>query len=54
MFQEFTITDRLLSVATLLSLLFPEAPYFQVGKADAPLSGLWVISILGFGIFKTE
>ena len=51
MFKKFTTADKLLFVAALLSLLFSEALYFQGEKADATFIGLWVPSILAFGIY---
>ena len=51
MFKKFTHTDKLLFVAALLSLIFSEALYFQGNKADGTFIGLWVPSILAFGIY---
>ena len=51
MFKKFTITDKLLFVAALLTLIFSEALYFLGEKADATFIGLWVPSILAFGIY---
>ena len=51
MFKKFTHTDKLLFVAALLSLIFSEALYFQGNKADGTFIGLWVPSILLFGIY---
>ena len=51
MFKKFTIVDKLLFVAALLSLIFAEALYFQGNKADGTFIGLWVPSILAFGIY---
>ena len=51
MFKKFTITDKLLFVAALLTLIFSEALYFQGEKVDATFIGLWVPSILAFGIY---
>jgi hypothetical protein len=51
MFKKFTYTDKLLFVAAILSLLFSEALYFQGHKEDGTFMGLWVPSILAFGIY---
>jgi hypothetical protein len=51
MFKKFTITDKLLFVAALLSLIFSEILYFQGEKADGTFIGIWVPSILAFGIY---
>jgi len=41
----------LLFAAALLSLLFSEIVYFQGHKLEAIFVGIWVPSILGFGIY---
>jgi len=51
MLRKFTITDKLLFVAAFLSLIFSEALYFQGHKEDAFFLGIWVPSILAFGIY---
>ncbi|NEW80389.1 MAG: hypothetical protein GZ086_13405 [Gelidibacter sp.] len=51
MFKKFTTADKLLFVAALLSLIFSEVLYFYEEKADAIFIGLWVPSILAFGIY---
>jgi hypothetical protein len=51
MFKKFTITDILLFIAALLSLIFSETLYFMGEKYDAIFIGLWVPSILAFGIY---
>ena len=51
MFKKFTITDVLLFIAALLSLIFSETLYFMGEKDDAIFIGLWVPSILAFGIY---
>ncbi len=51
MLKNFTTTDKLLLVAAILSLIFSEVLYFQGDKADATFIGLWVPSILAFGIY---
>ena len=51
MFKKFTTADKLLFVAALLSLIFSEALYFQGYKEVGTFIGLWVPSILAFGIY---
>ena len=51
MFKKFSLTDKLLFVAAFLSLLFAEIIFFQGHKLNAIFVGLWVPSILGFGIY---
>ena len=51
MLNKFTLTDKLLFVSALASLVFSEVLFFQGEKADATFIGLWVPSILAFGIY---
>ncbi len=51
MFKKFTTADKLLFVAALLSLIFSEILYFRGEKEDGSFIGLWVPSILAFGIY---
>jgi hypothetical protein len=51
MFKKFTSADILLLVAALLSLVFSEFMWFTGNKEHALFVGLWVPSILSFGIF---
>lgn len=51
MFKKFTITDKLLFISAFLSLIFSEILFFQGEKADGTFIGLWVPSILAFGIY---
>jgi hypothetical protein len=51
MFKKFTITDKLLFVSALLSLIFSEILYFKGEKQDGTFIGIWVPSILAFGIY---
>lgn len=51
MFRKFTTADKLLFVSAILSLIFSEILYFQGDKEDAIFLGLWVPSILAFGIY---
>lgn len=51
MLKKFALQDKLLFVAALLSLIFSEIIYFQGQKQDAIFIGIWVPSILCFGIY---
>ncbi len=51
MLKKFTTADKLLFVAALLSLIFSEILFFQGNKEDGTFIGLWVPSILAFGIY---
>jgi hypothetical protein len=51
MFKKFTLTDKLLFVSAMLSLIFSEVLFFQGEKQDASFIGIWVPSILAFGIY---
>lgn len=51
MFNKFTITDKLLFIAAFLSLIFSEILYFKGEENPAIFIGLWVPSILAFGIY---
>ena len=51
MFKKFSITDSLLFISAFLSLIFSEILYFK-GESDAAIFiGIWVPSILAFGIY---
>lgn len=49
--KNFTLTDKLLFISAILSLIYSEVLYFQGHKEDATFIGLWVPSILAFGIY---
>ena len=51
MFKKFTGADKLLFIAAFLSLIFSEILWFNGEKESAIFVGLWVPSILGFGIY---
>lgn len=51
MFKKFTITDKLLFVAAFLTLIFSEITFFKGYKLEAIFVGIWVPSILGFGVY---
>lgn len=51
MFKKFTAADKLLFIAAFISLIFSEILWFNGEKEPAIFVGLWVPSILGFGIY---
>ena len=51
MFKKFSITDFLMFISAFLSLIFSEYLYFQGDKQEAIFIGIWVPSILAFGIY---
>lgn len=51
MFKKFSPTDLLLFAAAFLSLVFSEFLYFNGEVNHAIFIGLWVPSILAFGIY---
>ncbi|NBW72259.1 MAG: hypothetical protein EBR24_05685 [Flavobacteriia bacterium] len=51
MLKNFTSSDKLLFVAALMSLLYSETLYFLGKPDDAIFIGIWVPSILAFGIY---
>jgi hypothetical protein len=51
MFKKFNIADILLLVSALSSLIFSEILFFSGEKENAIFIGLWVPSILAFGIY---
>ncbi len=51
MFKNFTSSDKILFIAAFLSLIFSEILYFQGNKEDSSFIGIWVPSILAFGIY---
>jgi len=51
MLKKFTITDKLLFVSAFLSLIFSEILFFEGSENQAIFIGLWVPSILAFGIY---
>jgi hypothetical protein len=42
MLQKFTLSDKLLFISALLSLIFSEILYFQGNKDQAIFIGIWV------------
>lgn len=51
MFKKFTLTDKLLFISAIMSLIFSEILYFSGEEKSAIFIGLWVPSILAFGIY---
>lgn len=49
--KKFTITDILLFTSAFSSLIFSEILYFKGEENAAIFIGLWVPSILAFGIY---
>lgn len=51
MLKKFTTADKLLFIAAFLSLIFSEFLYFKGEVNAAIFIGIWVPSILAFGIY---
>ncbi|MFT6210789.1 MAG: hypothetical protein ACJATE_001415 [Bacteroidia bacterium] len=51
MFKKFTLTDKLLFISAILSLVYSEVLFFSGNSNQAIFIGLWVPSILAFGIY---
>lgn len=51
MFTKFTTADKLLFIAAFLSLIFSEILYFNGDINAGIFVGIWVPSILAFGIY---
>ena len=51
MFKKFTITDKLLFISAFLSLIFSEILFFKGEQNAGIFIGIWVPSILAFGIY---
>jgi hypothetical protein len=51
MFKKFTLTDKLLFISAMLSLVYSEVLFFNENSDQAIFIGLWVPSILAFGIY---
>ena len=51
MFSLFTLSDKLLFVAAFLSLIFSKITFLSGNVQEAIFVGIWVPSILGFGIY---
>ncbi len=50
MFKKFTLTTKLLFIAAILSLIYSEFLIFNGNSEKIIFIGLWVPSIIGFGI----
>ncbi|MCX6139899.1 MAG: hypothetical protein NTX15_03570 [Candidatus Kapabacteria bacterium] len=51
MYKNFTLADKLLFASALLSLVYSEVLFFNGDTTAAIFIGIWVPSILGFGIY---
>jgi hypothetical protein len=51
MFKKFTLPDKLLFISAMLSLVYSEILFFNGNSNQAIFVGLWVPSILAFGIY---
>ncbi len=51
MFKKFTLSDKLIMIAAVLSLIFSEILFFNGEHDSAIFIGIWVPSILAFGIY---
>ena len=51
MFKKFTLTDKLLFISAILSLVYSEVLFFNGHTEQGTFLGLWVPSILAFGIY---
>jgi hypothetical protein len=51
MLKKFTFTDKLLFISAMLSLVYSEVLFFNGNLDQAIFIGLWVPSILAFGIY---
>ena len=51
MLKNFTLADKLLFISALLSLVYSEVLFFNGNPNQAIFIGLWVPSILAFGIY---
>jgi hypothetical protein len=51
MYKKITLTDKLLFISAMLSLVYSEVLFFNGNSDQAIFIGLWVPSILAFGIY---
>ena len=51
MLKKFTTTDILMFISAFLSLIFSEILFFRGEEISAIFIGIWVPSILAFGIY---
>lgn len=51
MFSKFSLTDKLLIFAALITIVYSEVLFFNGHENQAIFVGLWVPSLLAFGIY---
>jgi hypothetical protein len=51
MFKKFSLTDKLLFIAAILSLIYSEILFVNGYENEALFIGLWVPSLMSFGIY---
>tara|TARA_B110000879_G_C11052598_1_gene463435 strand:+ start:797 stop:976 length:180 start_codon:yes stop_codon:yes gene_type:complete len=51
MFKKFSITDKLIFIAAILSLIYSEILFFNGDQQEAIFIGIWVPSLISFGIY---
>jgi hypothetical protein len=51
MFNKFTLTDKLLFISAMLSLVYSELLFFNGNTNQGIFVGIWVPRILAFGIY---
>jgi hypothetical protein len=51
MFKSFSITDKLIFLSAIASLLFSEIMFFAGYQEGSMFVGLWVPTLLAFGIY---
>jgi len=51
MFKKFKVSDLLIIISAFLSLIYSETLWFKGERESAIFIGLWVPSILSFGIY---
>jgi hypothetical protein len=51
MFKKFNLTDKFLFISAFLSLIYAEILFFTGNYNHANFIGIWVPSILTFGIY---
>jgi|TARA_B110000967_G_C18852613_1_gene545448 hypothetical protein len=51
MFKKFSITDKLIFIAAILSLIYSEILFFNGNQQEAIFIGIWVPSLISFGIY---
>ena len=51
MLKKFTLADKLLFISAFLSLIYSETLFFNGNTTQAIFIGIWVPSILIFGVY---